>query len=136
MADSRSKGASFERAICTKINDFLVGMNSPIRVKRNLDQYQMAGMCDVELPNHAIECKAYKSGWWFAPAWWQQVVESCGDKTPILIYKFNNKGIRVCAPLYFVNPSLPRDNDRTVVMTLDEWFNILSTTEEFLANAA
>jgi len=61
MADSRSKGASFERAICTKINDFLVGMNSPIRVKRNLDQYQMAGMCDVELPNHAIECKAYKS---------------------------------------------------------------------------
>jgi hypothetical protein len=72
-----------------------------------------------------FECKAYKSGWWYATAWWDQVCAACGDNVPILVYKFNNKAIRVCLPLYAINPNLPRDNSRTAVITLDEWFVLL-----------
>jgi hypothetical protein len=31
----------------------------------------------------------------------------------------------VCLPLYAINPNLPRDNSRTAVITLDEWFVLL-----------
>jgi len=104
--------------------------------KRNLDQYQTADLCDIQIPNHAIECKAYKSGWWYAPAWWEQVCAACGDNTPILIYKFNNKAIRVCLPLYAINENMARDNSRTAVITLDEWFDLLKESFDGQREAA
>ena len=125
MADSRSKGASFERDIVKRINAFADQHALGFTCKRNLDQYQTADLCDIQIPNHAIECKAYKSGWWFAPAWWEQVCAACGDDTPVLIYKFNNKAIRVCLPLYAINENMARDNSRTAVVTLDEWLELL-----------
>ena len=100
MADSRTKGAAFERDLVKRLNAFFVVNGFEIQCKRNLDQYQTAGMCDIEIPGHAIEAKAYKSGWWFAPDWWAQVCGACGDRVPVLIYKFNNKAIRVCVPIY------------------------------------
>lgn len=125
MADSRNKGASFERDCVKRINAFAEEHTLGFTCKRNLDQYQTADLCDIQIPGHAIECKAYKSGWWYATAWWDQVCAACGDNVPILVYKFNNKAIRVCLPLYAINPNLPRDNSRTAVITLDEWFVLL-----------
>ena len=83
MADSRTKGATFERDIVKRINAFASENEFGFCCKRNLDQYQTADLCDIQIPGHAIECKAYKSGWWYAPAWWDQVCEACGDDTPV-----------------------------------------------------
>ena len=132
MADSRNKGAAFERDLVKRLNTFFAdngivdGNGQDLTCKRNLDQYQTAGMCDIEIPGHAIEAKAYKSGWWYAPAWWDQVCEACGDRTPVLIYKFNNKAIRVCVPIHAINPGSEHDNAQTVVMTLVQWFILLA----------
>tara|TARA_Y100000401_G_C8231747_1_gene178455 strand:+ start:137 stop:571 length:435 start_codon:yes stop_codon:yes gene_type:complete len=127
MADSRNKGAVFERDIVKRLNQFFEDHNSDIRCKRNLDQYQTNNLCDIELSelDLAIECKAYKSGWWFAPAWWNQVCEAAQDKTPILVWKFNNKPIRVTLPIYAIDPALPRNKDHTAVVTFDQWLNIV-----------
>ena len=130
MADSRNKGATFERDIVKRINAFADQHALGFTCKRNLDQYQTADLCDIQIPRHSIECKAYKSGWWYAPAWWDQVCAACGDNTPVLIYKFNNKSIRVCLPLYAINENMARDNSRTAVITLDEWFELLK--EDFI----
>ena len=136
MADSRNKGAAFERDIVKRVNAFADQHALGFTCKRNLDQYQTADLCDIQIPNHAIECKAYKSGWWFAPAWWEQVCAACGDDTPVLVYKFNNKAIRVCLPLYSINENLPRDNSRTAVVTLDEWLELLKVSFEQQREAA
>ena len=136
MADSRNKGAAFERDIVKRINAFADQHALGFTCKRNLDQYQTADLCDIQIPNHAIECKAYKSGWWFAPAWWEQVCAACGDDTPVLIYKFNNKAIRVCLPLYAINENMARDNSRTAVITLDEWFDLLKESFDGQREAA
>ena len=136
MADSRNKGAAFERDIVKRINAFADQHALGFTCKRNLDQYQTADLCDIQIPNHAIECKAYKSGWWFAPAWWEQVCAACGDDTPVLIYKFNNKAIRVCLPLYAINENMARDNTRTAVVTLDEWLELLKVSFEQQREAA
>ena len=136
MADSRSKGASFERDIVKRINAFADQHALGFTCKRNLDQYQTADLCDIQIPRHSIECKAYKSGWWFAPAWWEQVCAACGDDTPVLIYKFNNKAIRVCLPLYAINKNMARDNSRTAVVTLDEWLELLKVSFEQQQEAA
>ncbi len=136
MADSRNKGAAFERDIVKRINAFADQHTLGFQCKRNLDQYQTADLCDIQIPNHAIECKAYKSGWWYAPAWWDQVCAACGDNTPILIYKFNNKAIRVCLPLYAINENMARDNSRTAVITLDEWFDLLKESFDGQREAA
>jgi len=136
MADSRNKGAAFERDIVKRINAFADQHTLGFQCKRNLDQYQTADLCDIQIPNHAIECKAYKSGWWYAPAWWDQVCAACGDNTPVLIYKFNNKAIRVCLPLYAINENMARDNSRTAVVTLDEWLELLKVSFEQQREAA
>ena len=136
MADSRNKGAAFERDIVKRINAFADQHALGFTCKRNLDQYQTADLCDIQIPRHSIECKAYKSGWWFAPAWWEQVCAACGDDTPVLIYKFNNKAIRVCLPLYAINENMARDNSRTAVVTLDEWLELLKVSFEQRREAA
>jgi len=136
MADSRNKGAAFERDIVKRINAFADQHALGFTCKRNLDQYQTADLCDIQIPRHSIECKAYKSGWWFAPAWWEQVCAACGDDTPVLIYKFNNKAIRVCLPLYAINENMARDNSRTAVVTLDEWLELLKVSFEQQREAA
>ena len=128
MADSRNKGAAFERAIVKRLNAFFEERGDAIECKRNLDQYQANNLCDIEIPGYAIECKAYKSGWWFAPAWWDQVCRSANVRTPVLVWKFNNKGIRVTVPLYALNPALPKDVSQTAVLEFDQWLTTLSAS--------
>ena len=125
MVDSRNKGAAYERDTCKKLNEFFAEHGFDITCKRNLDQYQTADLADIKIPYHAIECKAYKEGWWWRPEWWKQVKAACGNDIPVLIYKFNNKQSRVCIPMYAINPALPRDNDLTAVMTFDDWLVIM-----------
>ena len=128
MADSRNKGAAFERAIVKRLNAFFEERGDAIECKRNLDQYQANNLCDIEIPGYAIECKAYKSGWWFAPAWWDQVCRSANGRTPVLVWKFNNKGIRVTVPLYALTPALPKDVSQPAVREFDQWLTTLSAS--------
>ena len=49
---SRTRGATFEREIVSDI-----AVNLGVKTKRNLDQYQEAGLGDIILGNYVIECK-------------------------------------------------------------------------------
>ena len=59
-ADSRRKGASFERSVVFAINEWLESQDIDFNCKRNLDQYQQANLADIDIPYHAVECKHYK----------------------------------------------------------------------------
>ena len=125
MANSRQKGADFERDIVKRLNGFAAKAGFDFSCKRNLDQYQARDLCDIEIPGHAIECKAYKDGFWYRTEWWEQVVRASDGRIPVLVWKFNNKPIRVTLPLYAIAPDLPQDPDRVCVVFLEEWFKIL-----------
>ena len=53
------------------------------------------------------------------------MVRASDGRIPVLVWKFNNKPIRVTLPLYAIARDLPEDPDRTCVVLLEEWFNIL-----------
>jgi len=125
LTNSRQKGAAFERDIVKRLNTFAGEHGLAFSCKRNLDQYQARDLCDIQIPGHAIECKAYKDGFWFRPDWWEQVVRASEGRIPVLVWKFNNKPIRVTLPLYAIARDLPEDPDRTCVVLLEEWFTIL-----------
>ena len=104
--NSRTKGASFERLIVNKINNYLESKDQETRVKRNLDQAFVKGLADIYWDNIAIECKRYGKGSsnMYKNAWWQQVVNSAGNKfIPFLIYKFNHNKIMCALPLYLLS---------------------------------
>ena len=69
-----------------------MGLTKPIR--RILNRYQR-NHPDLKLGRWNIECKAYK-GFEPATAWWDQVLGVTGKGLiPVLIYKFDNKPIRI-----------------------------------------
>ena len=125
MADSRNKGAAFERDIVKRLNGFFEEQGVATRCKRNLDQYQAKNLCDITIPGYAIECKAYKEGWWFQKAWWEQVCSAAGDDIPVLVWKFNNKPIRVTLPMGAFNPNYA-DLEGCAVIPFDDWLDILA----------
>ena len=123
---SRTKGATFERDIVKRLNEFFESHAINFLCKRNLDQYQTANLADIEIPYHSVECKHYKEGWWWKPEWHKQVCEAAKDnEIPVLIYKFNHKPVRVCLPLYAINTDLPKDNTITCVVDFETWMAIL-----------
>jgi len=96
MANSRNKGATFERGVARELFREL-----GITFKRDLRQYQTADYGDL-ITDHAgwpfvIECKAYASGADAQSAWVAQVFKSAEATGlhPALVYKFNNKPVRV-----------------------------------------
>lgn len=104
--NSRTKGAAFERLIVSKINNYLESKNEDTRVTRNLDQAFIKGLADIYWGNIAIECKRYGkgSGNMYKSAWWDQVVNSAGDKfVPLLIYKYDRNKIMCVIPLYLLS---------------------------------
>ena len=125
MADSRNKGAAFERDIVKRLNIFFEAQNIDVRCKRNLDQYQAKNLCDITIPGYAIECKAYKDGWWFQKAWWEQVCTAAGNDIPALVWKFNNKPIRVTLPMSVFSPSYA-DLEGVFVISFDDWLEMLA----------
>ena len=91
--NQRKKGHDFERKIAKKLQEDL-GLIKPVR--RILNQYQEKNHPDLKLGRWNIECKAYKKGFEPASAWWDQVLGVTKDgEFPALIYKFDNKPIRI-----------------------------------------
>ena len=131
MINSRTKGASYERKVVGILNEFFLQNNFDISCKRNLDQYQEKGMCDIAIPNHAIECKHYKKGNWYKKDWWDQVCESAQNDIPVLIFKFNHVPTRVVVPIYAINPEFERDNQSVAVLSIDQWLDILKKNWSF-----
>lgn len=125
-ADSRRKGATFERSVVLKINEWLESQGINFLCKRNLDQYQTANLADIDIPYHAVECKHYREGWTYKPEWLEQVHESAGAKIPVLIYKYNRKPPQVCLPMYAVNTQWEVDQNFNCVISLGQWFEVMS----------
>jgi len=123
--NSRNKGAQFERDIAKILNEFFEKEGIDYQTKRNLDQYQGAGQCDLNMPYHAVECKFYKEGTGLKSAWWNQVCESAQGRIPVLIFKFNRRPIQVCIPLHAINTEWEEDNKKVAFMPMDEWLEIL-----------
>jgi len=122
MADSRNKGASFERKISILIKDIL-----NIDAKRNLDQYQAKGQADIIIPGWSIECKAYLKGTTFKRAWWEQAKESAAtlNLTPVLIYKYNNCPIKCVISLDVLSRNFNAGHDLVCEVDIETWFYIV-----------
>ena len=122
MADSRNKGASFERKICKLIKD-----NLNIDAKRNLDQYQAKGQSDIVIPSWSIECKAYQKGTTYKQSWLEQTRESAKllGLTPVLIYKFNNCPIKCVIPIDVLSRNFSAGHDLVCEVDIDTWFYIV-----------
>ena len=126
MVNSRNKGASFEREVVKNLNEFFSQNNLDVTCKRNLDQYQQSGECDIPIPFHAVECKHYKEGNWLKSEWWRQVCDSANDnEIPVLVFKFNRIPARVCIPLHAINTDWEVDNQKIAVIPFEDWLDVL-----------
>jgi hypothetical protein len=130
MADSRNKGASFERKICTMIKD-----NLNIDAKRNLDQYQAKGQADIIIPGWSIECKSYLKGGSYRQAWLEQARESAAklNLTPVLIYKFNNCPIKCVIPINVLSRNFSAGHDLVCEVDIETWFYIVRERENAIS---
>ena len=95
MADSRNKGASFERKIAGMLHD-----ETGITFRRNLKQYQQRDCSDLTPDDAAwpfsMELKAYASGTDCRPAWEAQAKTAAANegRLPVVIWKFDRSPIR------------------------------------------
>ena len=123
MADSRNKGASFERKICKLIKD-----NLNIDAKRNIQsQYQEKGQPDIVIPGWSIECKAYQKGTTYKKSWLKQTRESAKmlGLTPVLIYKYNNCPIKCVISLDVLSRNFNSGHDLVCEVDIETWFYIV-----------
>ena len=92
--NSRNKGAAFERQIA---NALIEDLNLKNPVKRILEQTRTKELPDLMLGTWCIECKAYGAGAEPRPDWGDQVLASSSAQglKPALVYKFNNRPIKV-----------------------------------------
>ena len=123
MTNSRNKGAAFEREIANSLNEEL---NLTIPLKRILEQTREKFLPDLILGNWYLECKRYGQGNEPIEKWWSQVLDSAKDKGfPALIYKFNNRPIKVRVPLHTINDNLTKDNHLTCDLAWKDFILIL-----------
>ncbi len=103
--NSRAKGAAFERQIA---NLFIKDLNLSNPVKRILEQTRTKELPDLMLGTWCIECKAYGSGAEPRSDWWDQVIASSRQNhlKPALVYKFNNRPIKVRVLASSINPKI------------------------------
>ena len=62
MINGRAKGHAFERELIKIFRDEFGECAD--HLKRNLDQYQVAGKADIEFNNIMVEAKRYATGNW------------------------------------------------------------------------
>lgn len=128
MVDSRNKGASFERWLCDQLFTELSLSEKP---KRNLDQYQTKGECDIIIGCLAIEAKRYAKGHWYKPEWWAQAVHSAGTQMlPVLAYKYDRLPVRWVMPASMIGAQLPPEI-ATIPVSLD-WEDGLAMIKRFM----
>ena len=73
-----------------------------------------------------IECKAYKKGFEPAKVWWDQVLGVNGDgEFPALVYKFDNKPIRVRIMVKNLNEQLS-DTTKLVDLNWESFIYLLN----------
>jgi hypothetical protein len=100
MADSRRKGAAYERQVAARLHG-LTG----ITFKRDLDQYRASEHGDLTADDpawpFALECKRYASGTGCKPAWRAQATAAAGavGKFPAVIFRFDRLDDRVSVPI-------------------------------------
>tara|TARA_B100001939_G_scaffold201001_1_gene172748 strand:+ start:845 stop:1255 length:411 start_codon:yes stop_codon:yes gene_type:complete len=122
--NQRKKGHDFERKVAKMLQEDL-GLTKPIR--RILNQYQEKNHPDLKLGRWNIECKAYKKGFEPATAWWDQVLGVTGEgQIPVLIYKFDNKPIRIRVQAKVVN-SLLIDEEKLLDLNWGSFIYLLRT---------
>jgi len=125
MTNSRNKGAAFEREIANSLNDEL---NLTLPLKRILEQTREKFLPDLILGNWYLECKRYGQGNEPVEKWWSQVLDAAKDRgIPALIYKFNNRPIKVRVPLHTINNNLLKDDQLTCDLAWKEFIFILKT---------
>jgi hypothetical protein len=124
-ANSRNKGAAFEREIAGRLFG-LTGVN----FKRDLEQYRSADHGDL-IPDDAsfpfvIECKRYAVGKACKPAWRDQARKAAlaANKLPCVVYKFDRAEVWVSVPFAAIAAAFGGSD------TPDEW---AETTIEGLA---
>ena len=106
--NSRAKGANFEREIGNLLVKDL-GLKNP--VKRILEQTRTKELPDLMLGRWCIECKRYGDGSEPSADWWNQVlIASRNDnQIPALVYKFNNRPIKVRILASSLNKDIKND---------------------------
>lgn len=125
MTNSRNKGAAFEREIANLLNEEL---ELTIPLKRILEQTREKFLPDLILGRWHLECKRYGQGNEPIENWWNQVLDSIKERElPALIYKFNNRPIKVRVPLYSVNPLLDKDNSNTCDLLWKDFVYLIKT---------
>ena len=125
MTNSRNKGAAFEREIANSLNEEL---NLTLPLKRILEQTREKFLPDLILGNWYLECKRYGQGNEPVEKWWLQVLDAAKDRgIPALIYKFNNRPIKVRVPLHTINNNLMKDDQLTCDLAWKEFIFILKT---------
>jgi hypothetical protein len=122
--NQRKKGHDFERKISKKLQEDL-SLKRPVR--RILTQYQEKNHPDLKLGRWNIECKAYKKGFEPPAAWWKQVLGvTSRDEFPVLVYKFDNKPIRVRLQTRLINKKL--SNSKMLIdLNWDSFIYLLET---------
>ena len=121
--NQRKKGHDFERKVAKKLKEDL-DLKKPVR--RILVQYQEKDHPDLRLGRWNIECKAYKKGFEPPSSWWKQVLGVTGlNEFPALIYKFDNKPIRVRIKMQNLN-ELMIDDQQLVDLGWDSFIYLLS----------
>ena len=123
MTNSRNKGAAFEREIAKLINE---EFSLSIPLKRILEQTREKFLPDLILGRWHLECKRYGHGNEPIEKWWDQVIDSTKvEGFPALIYKFNNRPIKVRVPLHSVNPELQKNNNNTCDLLWKDFIYLL-----------
>ena len=121
--NSRNKGAAFERQIA---NALIEDLNLQHPVKRILEQTRTKELPDLMLGTWCIECKAYGAGAEPRPDWWEQVLASSSGQglKPALVYKFNNRPIKVRVLANSINKEI-KNNLVTVDLLWPDFIQII-----------
>tara|TARA_Y100001968_G_scaffold164785_1_gene150826 strand:+ start:1785 stop:2210 length:426 start_codon:yes stop_codon:yes gene_type:complete len=121
--NSRNKGAAFERQIA---NALIEDLNLQNPVKRILEQTRTKELPDLMLGTWCIECKAYGAGAEPRPDWWDQVLASSSGQglKPALVYKFNNRPIKVRVLANSINKEI-KNNLVTVDLLWPDFIQII-----------
>ena len=121
--NSRNKGAAFERQIA---NALIADLNLQNPVKRILEQTRTKELPDLMLGTWCIECKAYGAGAEPRPDWWEQVLASSSGQglKPALVYKFNNRPIKVRVLANSINKEI-KNNLVTVDLLWPDFIQII-----------